>query len=132
MGDSPPETHHRWVEHGGVRILELDLRGCSGEEADRRHAACSAFLKTLPEKSVLILTLARGTRYHPVHTRNMAGRLEENGRYVIASAIVGLEHLTKIVNVLNRLSGRSLRAFDDVGSAVDWLVSRESATHLPG
>jgi len=132
MTDGQEPVYWRWIEHGGRQIFEFDIRGCVGEEVVRRHRACSKVLTTMPEQSVLMLTLARGVRYDPWQLKAMPGQLRENGRFVIASAVVGLDHLTKLLNILNRLSGRRLRAFDDVESAKTWLVGQAtSSQHLP-
>jgi hypothetical protein len=131
MQAPPSEAHCRWIEHGGIEILELDLRGCSGEESARRHAVATSFIATLPEQSVLCLTQAAGARYDPRHIPAIVSGMRANAPYLVASAIVGLDHLTKVVNVLNRLSGRRLRAFDDVESAVAWLASTKSGPGDP-
>lgn len=109
-----------------MRILEIDLRNCTGEETTLRHTAISEYVASFPDGPVCCLTLANGIRYDPVHTKLLIGRLRANDRFVGPSAVVGLEHLTKLVNVLNRLSGRSLRAFDDVESALAWLATTKA------
>ncbi len=123
MPEDPDHSEHwRWIEHRGKRILELDLRGCSSEEAARRQRSASRLIATLPERSVFCLTLAAGVHYDPRHMRELTSQMKANEPYVAASVIVGLDHLTKLVNVLNRLSGRRVRAFDDVEEAMDWLT----------
>ena len=79
-----------------------------------------------PPRSVYTLTLVENAHYD----REVAEALREyvalNKPYVRAGAVVGLNDLKKIVfNFLNRVTGRALKAFEDVESARAWLATVE-------
>lgn len=114
-----------YVRHHDTEILVADFRGLKGQETLDAFREFARYAATHDEGSLRILTLAHGIEYTP---RSMRGALElarNNRKYARKSALVGLDHLAGLVNIINRLSGRSIRTFEDEAAAKDWLVAEE-------
>jgi hypothetical protein len=114
----------RFVEHEGVPILEIDFSGCRGQEYLRRIEEAAALIRSQPEKSLLTLTIVTGSEYSAAMMDALRPYVAGNKPYVIAGAVVTVDHLQKVVAPVNRLTGRDLQTFDDVESARAWLVSQ--------
>ena len=114
----------RFIEHEGVRILEIDFSNCRGAEYARRVEEAAAVIRAQPEKSLLTLTLVSGAEYSGAIMELMRPYVAANKPYVRFGAVVGLAHLEKVIAPVNRLTGRDLETFDDVESAKKWLVAR--------
>ena len=112
-------------EYDGVELTVLDCRGCPPSELLRRLRALRDYIVTKPPRSVLMLTLVTGVGYHPAAIRDVVAVMQDTKPFVLASAVVGLGHLTLLIRVLNRLAGRNAEAFEDLEDAKRWL--RESA-----
>ena len=113
-----------------VEILIADYRGCDVFEFLRRLRIVRDQIVLRPPASALVLTLAAGVGYSPEGMRELVTILRETKPHVAASAVVGLGHLTLLVNVINRLSGREVQAFENIDEARRWL--RKSATRAAG
>jgi hypothetical protein len=114
----------RFIEHEGVRILEIDFSNCRGSEYARRVEEAAAVIHAQPENSLLTLTLISGAEYSGAIMELMRPYVAANKPYVRFGAVVGLAHLEKVIAPVNRLTGRDLETFDDVESAKEWLVAR--------
>ncbi|MFA6957772.1 MAG: hypothetical protein WC538_18045 [Thermoanaerobaculia bacterium] len=114
----------RFIEHEGVRILEIDFSGCRGEEYLRRIDEVAAVIRAQPERSLLTLTIVTGSEYSAAMMDVLRPYIAGNKPYVLAGAVVTLDHLQKVVAPVNRLTGRDLQTFDDVESAREWLVTQ--------
>ena len=115
----------RFIEHKGSRILYIDFSHSAPDEVLETIEIAERTIAGEPLLSVLTLTNAEKT----MHDRRVAERLKtyiaHNKPYVKAGAVYGLNELRKIVfNFLNKATGRSLKAFDDLAEAKDWLVSK--------
>jgi hypothetical protein len=76
-----------------------------------------------PEKSVLLVSLVNNAHFSRESNREMKEYVKSNGRYVKASAVVGVSGLQGIViNAAIDSAGRPINVFDDVEKAKDWLV----------
>lgn len=75
---------------------------------------------------MLTLTLLHGLAYSEQTTARMKDYVRGNRPYVLASAVAGLDYLRRIILPLNRLTGRKLRAFDDLDRAKEWLVEEKN------
>ena len=113
-------------QYDGVELTVLDCRGCPPAELIRRLRALRDYIVTRPPRSVLMLTLVTGVGYHPEAIRDVVGVMQDTKPYVLASAVVGLGHLTLLIRVLNRLAGRNAEAFEALEDAKRWL--RDHAT----
>ncbi len=123
MGDESKRVH--FIEHRGRRILVVDFSLATPDEFFETMERAEAVIANEPVESLLTLTNVDRAR----HDRKVSDRLktyvEHNKPFVKAGAVVGLNEIRKIVfNLLNKASGRSLKAFDDIGVAKDWLASR--------
>ena len=108
----------------GPAILEIDFSGCRGQEYLRRIDDAATVIRSQPEKSVLTLTIVTGSEYSAAMMEVLRPYVAGNKPYVIAGAVVTLDHLQKVVAPVNRLTGRDLQTFDDVESARAWLATQ--------
>ena len=115
------------IGHRGVRILFLDYAGVSDTEAalrlideTRRIVAGEA-----PRRSLLSLTHVRDSHFDTTVLRAMRALAEHNAPYVKAGAVVGMNPLMKVAfSTVVHLTGRSLRAFDDLDEAKEFLATQ--------
>jgi hypothetical protein len=125
-GDQPVDDENvRFIDHGGESILWIDFRGASTQDLEARMKEAASIIRAAPPNSVLTLTLLHGLSYNEETTAIMKDYVSRNRPYVLAAAVVGLDYLRRIVLPLNRLTGRRLRAFDDIDSERDCLVSEK-------
>jgi len=101
----------------------VDFRGLKGQGTLDAFREFATYTSTQPEGSLLILTLAHGIEYTPRSMRASLELARSNRKYARRSAMVGLEHLAGLINIINRLSGRAIRTFESEEEAKDWLVS---------
>ncbi len=117
---------YHYEEVDGTTLIVVDFRNLRGDALIEAFEACAAHTKTCPLNSLLALVLAHGLEYtrESMHAGIVMAR--SNGPHTKKSAMVGLGHLTNLVNIVNRLSGRSIRAFQDEDSARAWLLKDET------
>lgn len=116
-----------FIVHRGVRIIFLDYAGVSDTEAalrlideTRRIVAGEA-----PRRSLLSLTHVRDSHFDTTVLRAMRALAEHNAPYVKAGAVVGMNPLMKVAfSTVVHLTGRSLRAFDDLDEAKEFLATQ--------
>lgn len=120
----------RFLQHADRPVLMIDLSGlrdASAVLAEIRTARDLAARQ--PPASLLVLTLVRGTAHSPVlldALRELAGR---NKPFVRAGAVVGMEGVYRMLyRTMVRFSGRNIEAFDEVGPALDWLITQDPAS----
>lgn len=115
----------RFVTHKGAKILFIDLARKSPEQLLAAIREAKAVIALQPRGSLLTLTDVEGSTYN----REVADELKEyvahNKPFVRAGAVVGLNDLKRVIfNFLNRVTGRTLKGFDRVEAAKDWLASQ--------
>jgi hypothetical protein len=118
------ETPIRWTEYRGKRVLLIDLGDCDDDELARRIDDAASIIRSEPPHSVLTLNLAHDFNYSRRAGAIIREYVRANGPYIVASAVVGLRYMKAVIPVLNRATGRTIRAFDDPVEAQDWLVER--------
>lgn len=122
------EARVRYIEHKGTRILYIDFSHATPEEFLQAIELAEKTIAEEPPRSVLTLTNAEKAMHDRRVTERLKSYVEHNKPYVKAGAVVGLNELRKIVfNFLNKASGRSLKAFDDLADAKNWLVRKGTA-----
>lgn len=121
-----PVIQHELVE--GRSIVIVDFRNLKGDDLLAGFDALESYASTCPENSILVLTLANGIEYTQASMKAALRMVRRNGPHTRKSAIVGLEHLSGLINIINRLTGRSMRTFNDKQSAMEWLLQDERVT----
>jgi hypothetical protein len=114
--------HYRFEEHGGHTILVVDYRESDPALLLERVRAVKKFILSQPPGSVLQMTIVQDEPYPNdwMHAIIEAMRVQKS--HMRASAVVGLRRLKPVVNAVNRLAGRKVRAFHDEESATRWLL----------
>ncbi len=116
-----------WKMHKGVRLFYLDLSGF-GRDDQGIMAECDladAVIMAEPENSVRLLTDVHhsvGVSMEIVKYLQMS--TERTNPYVIRAAVVGLTGAKlQILQLVNRFSKRPIVPFEDLESAMDYLVA---------
>lgn len=122
------ESRVRYIEHKEHRILYIDFSHATPDEFLATIELAERTIAAEPPSSVLTLTNAEKAMHDRRVTERLKSYVEHNKPFVRAGAVVGLNELRKIVfNFLNKASGRSLKAFDDITDAKNWLVRKDMA-----
>lgn len=122
------ESRVRYIEHKEHRILYIDFSHATPDEFLATIELAERTIAGEPPSSVLTLTNAEKAMHDRRVTERLKSYVEHNKPFVRAGAVVGLNELRKIVfNFLNKASGRSLKAFDDITDAKNWLVRKDMA-----
>jgi predicted dinucleotide-utilizing enzyme len=114
-----------FITHKGVEILHINWSGASPAEMleamkDARHV-----IVTRARGSVRTLTTVDGAHMDRTVTDALKDYVAHNKPYVLAGAVVGLNDLKMIAfNFVNRVTGRTLRAIDNIEAAKDWLAAQ--------
>jgi len=115
----------RIVEHGIV-LLDFSAIGDPdghvhlGDEARKLIAAQGP-------RSALVLTDVTGSAFTEGAVNRLRDLAKDNKPYVLASALVGLSALTRIVfRAIVALSGRDIRPFATRSEAINWLLARRA------
>lgn len=105
-------------DFSGIRTPEEALRGI--DEARQ-------FMKT-QQPGVLLVTDVTGASFDKRVLEAMRELAAHHKPYVRASAIVGLSPLARVAHAaITRFTGRTIRAFDDLEAAKDWLAQQTRA-----
>lgn len=113
----------QFIQHRGKKILHLNFADCKSDEVLTVIDQAKAAIKTQAEKSVFILTDVTNTAFNTKVSDAMKEFVMHNKPYVVASAVVGVTGLKKIIyNAVMKFSGRTLTAFDGIPEAKDWLA----------
>ena len=116
-----------FIDHRGARILFLDYAGVKDTgtalrliDETRRIVAAQT-----PGRSLLSLTHVRDSHFDSSVLRAMRALAEHNAPYVKAGAVVGMNPLMKVAfSTVVHLTGRALRAFDDLDEAKEFLATQ--------
>jgi hypothetical protein len=116
-----------FIIHRDVRILFLDYAGVRDTETalhlideTRRIVAAE-----VPNRSLLSLTHVLDSHFDTTVLRAMRGLAQHNAPYMKAAAVVGMNPLMKVAfSTVVHLTGRALRAFDDLDEARDFLTTQ--------
>jgi hypothetical protein len=118
----------RFIVHKNVEILHIDWAGASPAELLEAMAEARRAIASRPQSSVRTLTTVQNAQLNRSVTDALKDYVAHNKPYVLAGAVVGLNDLKMIAfNFVNRVTGRALRAMDDVDGAKDWLASVRAA-----
>ncbi len=125
-----PAERTRWVEHKGVRILFYDFSGLEDtEEGLRVIAASKGRTGEQALQSVRTLVDVKGSRFDARILRALQDLARANKPYVLASAVVGVSGLQRVIlAAVSRVTRRKFATFDAVDAAKDWLAEQQQAS----
>lgn len=108
-------------------IVFTDLAHLSADDSSKVMIEAMRVVSRYPLKSVLSLVDMTEMRFNKVVIARTTDIARKNEPYVIATAIVGLNSVAKLIakSVIN-LSGRNTNLFDDLEEAKQWLLENSS------
>lgn len=115
-----------FIEHRGARILLLDFSHVMDEQvAMATIGEARRIVAGQPHGSLLTLTNVEGSHFDSNIVGALRELVEHNRPFVRAGAVVGLSGLMRVVfSTLVHLTGRNIRAFDQVEEAKDYLAAQ--------
>lgn len=118
-------THARFITHRGTQILFIDLARKSPAGLLEAIREAQAVIAAQPPASLLTLTDVEGSTYNREVADALKAYVAHNKTFVRAGAVVGLNDLKRVIfNFLNRVTGRSLKGFEQLDAAKDWLAKQ--------
>ncbi len=113
----------RVILHRGKQIVLQDFSHVQSPEESLRHIdEARAFMKQ-QTKGVLLVTDVTGSTFDKRVLAAIQDLAAHHKPYVASAAIVGLSPMARIAyTAISRLTGRTIRAFDDLDAAKDWLA----------
>ena len=120
-----------FIVHFGKQILLQDFSNVlDPDEALRTIATTRGFVSELAAKKgfvpeLLVLTTVEGSAFDPRVVSAIKDLATHHTPYVRASAIIGLNPLTRVIlRLVTMVSGRSVQPFETRQQALDWLVQQ--------
>ena len=119
-----------WISHKGKQIFCYDLSNLRSDVAaiktEVQAAETVAFKQ--PKSSLLHLVDVRDTVVSIDAARIFKAAATDIRPYVHKGAIIGVKGVVKIVaQAVNKAGGYDTVIFDDIGQALDWLVTEKPA-----
>jgi len=115
----------KFITHKGTKILFIDLARKSPSELLSAISEAKSVIAAQPPASLLTLTDVEGSSYNREVADELKAYVAHNKPFVRAGAVVGLNDLKRVIfNFLNRVTGRTLKGFDRLDAAKDWLASQ--------
>jgi hypothetical protein len=113
------------ISHQGIGIVHIDWSGATGPEILAAMDDAKRIIAAHPRGTVRTLTTVEGAHMDRTASDALKDYVAHNKPYVLAGAVVGLNDLKMIAfNFVNRVTGRSLRAMDNVEAAKTWLANQ--------
>lgn len=125
-----PAARTRFIDHHGCPILLYDFAGVDDVAFGLRIVeAARPRILGQPPKSVRTLVTVQGSKFDTQIAKAVQELARHNKPFVLASAIVGLSGLQRVIlTAVMRATGRTFATFDDLERAKDWLVEQKGAT----
>ncbi len=112
----------RFIEHGGKRILYLDLARASPRQKAEGMRAAAGLIAAQPPGSVLLLLDVTGAGLSEEVERAVQEFGERTAAHVRARALVGASGLKKLLYARLQAARGGQAVFDDLGLAREWLA----------
>jgi hypothetical protein len=128
MANDPAERT-RFIDHRGSQILYYDFAGVEDvDEGLRIVQAAVPRILGQPPSSVRTLVNVKDSTFDARIARAVQHLASHNKPFVLASAVVGLSGLQRVIlSAVMRVTGRQFATFDDIDEAKDWLVAQEGS-----
>jgi hypothetical protein len=123
-----PGERTRFIAHRGMEILLYDFAGLDDvEEGLRVVQAARPRILGRPPVSVRTLVNVKDARFDTRIARALQDLARHNKPFVLASAVVGLSGLQRVIlQAVMRATRRTFATFDDVEQAKDWLAAQQA------
>ena len=113
----------RFINHGGKRILELDLTRCSASEVEKVVRALPDRVTAEPLASVRMLVDFTGATFDSEALRTMKEAAIFNKAHIKKTAWIGVESLPQsFQDDVSKFSRREFPVFKSRTEALDWLA----------
>lgn len=124
-----PGDRTRFIDHRGHQILLYDFAEVEDVDLGLRIVqAARPKILGQPPKSVRTLVTVKNSRFDTRIAKAVQELARHNKPFVLASAIVGLSGLQRVIlTAVMRATGRTFATFDHVEQAKDWLVAQKGA-----
>jgi hypothetical protein len=124
-----PGDRTRFIEHKGCEILLYDFAHVDDvDEGLRIVQAARPRILGRPPKSVRTLVTVQDSKFDTKIAKAVQELARHNKPYVLASAIVGLSGLQRVIlTAVMRATGRTFATFVDLEEAKDWLATQREA-----
>jgi len=117
------------IRYKGIKMVYTNVEGCSGEAAIPVFQKVVQIAATYPDKSMLSLVNARGTRFNSDLLSVIKDTVKKNNPKVKATAVFGLSALsTLMVNSIISVTGRKMKLLNTMEEAQEWLYQQEMKT----
>ncbi len=114
----------RFVEHGGKRILLVDVTNCTPEQLAEYIKTVPQYVTRLPEHSVLLLGDFTGTQFTKETIEQLKIAAVFDRPHILKSAWVLGDNLHKVLlESIRTFSAREIAVFHTREEALDYLVS---------
>ncbi len=116
----------KWIEYQGKRIFYQDFSNLmyNSEALLSELAAVQEVVLTQPLNSVLVLADFRNTQITSDALPKLNEASARTKNHVRKTAVLGVTGLKRtLADMLTRLTGQSLRYFDDETAAKEWLIA---------
>ena len=119
-------TKTKMINHQGVNIYYIDFSNLSSAaEVDQLMKESKSFIRSQKPASMITLANIEGMHFTGDIKELFTEFVSGNKPYVKASAIIGVSGLKQIVfNAIVKMTGREIRAFENVNVAKDWLAAK--------
>jgi hypothetical protein len=115
----------KFISHKGVNILFIDLARKTPAQLLAAITEAKGVIALQQPGSLLTLTDVEGSSYNREVADELKAYVAHNKPFVRAGAVVGLNDLKRVIfNFLNRVTGRTLKGFDRIDAAKDWLAGQ--------
>lgn len=124
-----PGDRTRFIEHKGCEILLYDFAHVDDvDEGLRIVQAARLRILGRPPKSVRTLVTVQDSKFDTRIAKAVQELARHNKPYVLASAIVGLSGLQRVIlTAVMRATGRTFATFAGLEEAKDWLAAQQEA-----
>ena len=112
--------------HSGRTIFYMDFSNLNNPSEIKSLIDESVrFIRKQPPVTVLTLTSIKGMHFNSEIRDLFNDFIKGNKPYVKAGAVIGLAGLQQIIyNSLMKVTGRDIKAFDNIEEAKNWLVGK--------
>jgi threonine synthase len=119
----------KWIEHKGKKIFLSDYSGFQDFNAFKAEVDYSTSITiTQPDDSVLLLVDVTDTAGNQEMVDYITKSANKDKEKMKKTAVIGVSGYRRIfLRTVVRLTGMSVKDFDDIEKAKDWLVKNESS-----